>query len=158
MRSAQHEAPKENSADCAPNRSDARFRVDRRLFVRHRDVNFNHQPCCLLTQRKWVHSPIRAILYAKDRTVEVCDARSAAAVPDATVWPPDIVPGQFDVLPTQWREMGQQLFGKVSLKLLDGFFQVDRVPEHNRGNNQAEAILSGAVGSRRFGLAVRRDD
>jgi hypothetical protein len=39
--------------------------------------------------------------------------------------------------------MGQQLFGKVStesLKLLDGFSQVDRVPEHNRGNNQAEAI------------------
>ncbi len=34
--------------------------------------------------------------------------------------------------------MGQQLFGKVStesLKLLDGFSQVDRVPEHNRGNN-----------------------
>src|SRR5258707_8245305 len=39
--------------------------------------------------------------------------------------------------------MGQQLFGKVStesLKLLDGFSQVDRVPEHDRGNNQAEAI------------------
>lgn len=39
--------------------------------------------------------------------------------------------------------MGQQLFGKVSresLKLLDGFSKVNRVPEHNRGNNQAEAI------------------
>jgi hypothetical protein len=39
--------------------------------------------------------------------------------------------------------MGQQLFGKFymeSLKLLDGVSQVDRVPEHNRGNNQAEAI------------------
>ena len=39
--------------------------------------------------------------------------------------------------------MGQQLFERVStdsLKLLDGFFQVDRVPEHDRGNNQAEAI------------------
>ena len=39
--------------------------------------------------------------------------------------------------------MGQQLLGRVStdsLKLMDGFFQVDRVPEHDRGNNQAETI------------------
>ena len=39
--------------------------------------------------------------------------------------------------------MGQQFLRKVStdsLKLLDGFFQVDCVPEHNRGDNQAEAI------------------
>jgi hypothetical protein len=34
--------------------------------------------------------------------------------------------------------MGQQLFEKVStesLKLLDGFSQVDRVPEQNRGTS-----------------------
>ncbi len=30
----------------------------------------------------------------------VCAALLEAAVPDATVWPPDIVAGQVDVLPT----------------------------------------------------------
>src|SRR5258707_12474993 len=52
LRPIQHETPKENWSDCAPNRSDARFRVDRRLSVPGRVANFNRRSRFLLTRRK----------------------------------------------------------------------------------------------------------
>src|SRR5258707_2657187 len=44
--------PKENGSDCAPNRGDARFRVDHRPSGRGGVPSFNHRSPCFLTLRK----------------------------------------------------------------------------------------------------------
>ena len=54
---------------------------------------------------------------------------------------PDVIPGQVDVFPAQRRQVGDQVVGdhlSTLAQRLDGAFEVDRVPEHDRRDDEIQ--------------------
>jgi hypothetical protein len=67
---------------------------------------------------------------------------------------PDVIPGQSDVLPSERGDVSQKIVGDyptLSTQLPDGLVEIDHVPVHNGGRDEAQArrtealIFEGAI-------------